>query len=258
MSTILNAVEEYKNNAEAVAEILKAKSSDKAMEMVIRRNLTMLKKYAASYSAQGVDFEDLVSEGTMAIIKAVTAFDEKADVSVGTVLITAVRTAMRRYANANATVRIAHNAAEIKQKIHAVAERLKAEGKTVTVELLAEECKLPIAKVAKLYAIDNGSVSLNAQVEGDEGDTAEFGNTIADEKENASEAYEKVDCLNAIRNAIKSEEITDIERTVIELRFLTEEPKTYAEIAEMLGRSIEGIRQIERKAIATVKAKVRD
>ena len=254
----VKAEDGFNSEAEALAEIVSAKKNDKALEMVIRRNLNMVRKYAASYSAQGVDFEDLVSEGTMAIIKAVTAFDENCGVSVGTVLITAVRTAMRRYANANAMVRIAHNAAEIKQKIHAVAERLKAEGKEITIEVLAERCNLPAKKVAKLFSIDNGAVSLNATVEGDEGDTAEFGNTIADEHDDASKVYEKSDSLNAIRNAIAN--LTDAEKVVMELRFPSngDDQKTYAEIAEILGRSIEGVRKIEQRAIETVKAIVRE
>ena len=254
----VKAEENFKSEAEAIAEILSAQKNDKAMEMVIRRNLNMVRKYASNYSAQGVDFDDLVSEGTMAIIKAVTAFDENGDVSVGTVLITAVRTAMRRYANANAIVRIAHNAAEVKQKIHAVAERLKAEGKEITIELLAERCNLPLKKVAKLFSIDNGAVSMNATVEGDEGDTAEFGNTIADEHDDASKTFEKVDSLSAIRNAI--ERLTDVEKVVMELRFPNngDEPKTYAEIAEILGRSIEGVRKIEQRAIENLKAIVRE
>ena len=236
---------------EAIAEAQKEKDNEKAMLSIVRKNLTMINKYARHYSSNGSSFDDLQSEGMVAVINAVKAYN--GECSVGTALITAVRTAMRRYANADRNVHIAINASEIKNKIHAIAERLRAEDKEVTIELIAKEANLPLKKAKKLFSVDCGIVSMNMKADGDEGETNEFGDTLADEHKTAAEMAEQNDDYTAMYKALAK--LTDIEQLIIEYTFGLngKEKKTLAELAEMLDRSIEGVRQLKNKAVENMK-----
>ena len=250
----IEAEEKFESDAEARKFIeLAQKGNESATESIIRKNLAMLHKYANDYSRCGSNHEDLVSEGMMAIIKAVENFDVKSTVTVGTALITAVRTAMRRYAGSDRNVRIAINANENKAKIHAVIERMQAEGKELTIETIAEESHFPIDTVKRLVKIDVGVVSMNVRAEGDEGEGREFGDTLADESLNPYEQMEKSDSENAVLRAVKT--LPAIERTVIEYRYGLngKGSKTLAEIAPIVGLSMERIRQIENNAVAKLR-----
>ena len=250
----IEAEEKFTSEAEAREFVeLAQKGNENAMESIIRKNMAMLHKYANDYSRCGSSHEDLVSEGMMAIIKAVSAFNLKSTVTVGTALITAVRTAMRRYAGSDRNIRIAINASENKSKIHAVIERMQAEGKELTIEAIAVESNFPIDTVKRLVKIDVGVVSMNVRADGDEGEGSEFGDTIADENLNPYEQMEKSDSENAVLRAVKT--LPAIERTVIEYRYGLNGKgcKTLAEIAPIVGLSMERVRQIENNAVAKLR-----
>ena len=239
------AEEKFASEAEAREFVeLAQKGNENAMESIIRRNKPMIAMYATQYSRRGSCYDDLFSEGVMAIIKAVEKFDVKSTVTVGTALITAVRTAMRRYAGSDRNIRIAINASENKSKIHAVIERMQAEGKELTIEAIAVESNFPIDTVKRLVKIDLGVVSMNVRADGDEGDGSEFGDTIADESLNPYEQMEKSDCYKELIEAIKA--LNDTERMIIKYRYgIGCGKKTLAEISAIVGLSMERVRQIE-------------
>jgi len=219
------------------------------LESIIRKQLPMIAFNARKYSRRGSSFEDLQSEGMLAIINAVRKFDLKSTVSVGIVFITAVCTAMRRYANADRNIHIAINASENNARLHAIIERMKAEEKPLTVEAIAKEADMPIATVERLVRVDLGVVSMNVRAEGDEGEGDEIGDSIPTETPNPSEEAERSDTFANVLCNLK--QLAEIEQIVIECRFGIngKERKTYAEIAELTNRTAEGIRQIEIRAM---------
>ena len=241
----IEAEEKFVSEAEAREFVELAKNGNEtAMESIIRKNKPMIAMYATQYSRRGSCYDDLFSEGVMAIIKAVEKFDVKSTVTVGTALITAVRTAMRRYVGSDRNIRIAINANENKAKIHAVIERMQAEGKELTIEAIAVESHFPIDTVKRLVKIDLGVVSMNVKTEGDEGEGSEFGNTLADESLNPYEQVEKNDSHAELLHLVNA--LNDTERMIIKCRYgIGCEKKTLSEISSVVGLSMERIRQIE-------------
>ena len=94
---------------------------------------------------------------------------------------------------------------------------------------------------------------MNITTEGKEGESNEFGDTLADEHKTAAELAEQSDDYATMYKALAK--LTDIEQLIIEYTFGLngKEKKTLAELAEMLDRSIEGVRQLKNKAIENMK-----
>ena len=222
-----------------------------AMDVIIKKNLPMISMYARKYSKCGSSFEDLQSEGILAVIKAVNSFKLNSTVSVGTAMITAVKTAMRRYVGTDRNVRISVIAHENKRKIHAIIERLKTEGKPITIPILVKESNLKTSMVKKLIKIDVGVVSMNIKSEGDESEGDEIGDLLVSENYNPSDEADKNDKMQFIKNAVKN--LDDIERFVIENRYLNKDIKTLNEIGQILGKKEESVRLIEKQAIERIK-----
>ena len=250
----IEAEEKFASEEEARDYIrLAQRGNEKALESIVRKQLPMIAYYARQYARRGSCFDDLHSEGMMAIMNAVRKFDLKNSVSVGTVFITAIRTAMRRYCGEDRTVKIAINANEDKVKLHAVIERMKAEEKELTIEAIAEEAHMKKSKVEKLIAIELGVDSMNIRAEGKDGDGDEMGDSIAIEAPNPSEEAERNDSIAKVLSELKN--LAEIEKLVIEYRFGIngKETKTYAEIAELTNRTAEGIRQIEMRSLRKIR-----
>ena len=255
---ILKSTEAFTTDLEAKAFIKVAqRGNEQAMERIITANLPMIARYATQYSRRGSSFDDLQSEGIIALMNAVRKFNLDGKVSVGTVFITAVNTAMRRYCGCDRTVRIAINANENMVKVMAIVDRLQGEGVEITYEKVASESKLPITTIKKLMNIELGVASMNVQAEGKEGDGDEFGDSIAAETETPYEKAEKSDAFASVEKALKG--LSDIEQIVVEHRYGLngKEEKTYGELAILLNRSIEGVRNIEKGAIAKIQKMVK-
>ena len=253
----ITAEEKFESDEEAREFVkLAQKGNERAMESIIRKNVPMISMYAKSYSRRGSNFDDLFSEGMMAIIKTVEKFDVKSTVTVGTALITAVRTAMRRYAGSDRNIRIAINANENKSKLHAIIDRMKAEGKKLTIENIAKEMKIDVKKAKQLFEIDLGVVSMNVQTESKEGEGNELGDFIVSDTKNPYEEVEQKDQFEELKSAIAK--LNEVEQIVIEFRYGVngKEKKTLAEVSAIIGKTIERVRQIEMNALLKMKANV--
>ena len=54
------------------------------VEKLVTNNLGLVRYVAKQFSSSNVDFDDLVSEGTMGLIKAASSFDETKNVKFST------------------------------------------------------------------------------------------------------------------------------------------------------------------------------
>ena len=227
-----------------------------ALKSIIDKNHLMLSKYAQKFSRRGSCFDDLYSVGKIALIEQVNKFDFENKTTVGTIFITAVLTAMKRYVDADRNVRIAINASEKKRKLHAIIERLKSEGKEINIDVVSKMANMPIKTVQSLISIDLGTVSMNIRAEGKEGEGDEFGDSIVSDTVTPYEEIERNDTIQFMLKVLNN--LSEIEQIVIEYRYglKNKKMKTYEELAKMLNRSIEGIRQIEHKAKLKLKQMV--
>jgi RNA polymerase sigma factor (sigma-70 family) len=97
---------------------------------------------------------------------------------------------------------------------------------------------------------------MNIRAEGKEGEGDEFGDSIVSDTVTPYEEIERNDTIQFMLKVLNN--LSEIEQIVIEYRYglKNKKMKTYEELAKMLNRSIEGIRQIEHKAKIKLKQMV--
>ena len=240
--------EKFNSDEEAREYIKKAKYDDSVMETVIMKNLPMINMYAKHYVRCGSSFDDLQAEGIIAVMKAIRDFDCDSTVTVGTVLITAVRTALRRYAGRDKNVRCGINANESKQKIHAVKNSIEKYGNTASVEEIADKCNTSVKRVENLLSIDNTTISMNIETESKDGESTEIGDSLVSNAVTPFEEISSKEEMNMLFSLL--EKLESIERFVIKNHYgLDCEKKTFSEIAEMIGKCTAMVAKIEDKAI---------
>jgi RNA polymerase sigma-32 factor len=129
-----------------------------------------------------------------------------------------------------------------------------------------------IAKLAKHFGVSTddvvamdrrmsaNDVSLSQPLtSGHDGDSMEFGDTLADDAPSAEEtliaADERAWRSAALRDAISK--LDAREREILSRRYLTERPVTLSKLARVYGLTAERVRQIEAKAIGKIKQYLR-
>src|SRR3990167_4657607 len=189
-----------------------------ARRVMIRSNLRLVINIAKQYSKFGVPLLDLIEEGNLGLMKAVSKFNPKLGYRFSTYAAWWIKQHVTRaLADQGKTVRIPVYMVETLSRFRKVNERLthRYRRKPKTQEL-AKSMKLSVSKIRSLMQMDQGTTSLDQSV-GDEGEAS-----IMDlmEDPNAVTSQERVDEI------FKSERITNLldkmnprEREIIELRF---------------------------------------
>ena len=213
------ASEKIMSNEEAVALHNLFKSGQEgAREQLVKSNMRLVLKVANDYKWFGMDFEDIVSSGTIGLLKAIEMFDpERGGFSAcASIYINKyIRMALDSY-----------------RGIHT--KRYNRMTREERSSLVME--------------------SLNEQV-GD-GNT-EFADSLASDEVSPSEAVEKASSIDAVRDAIDNA-LDSREQFIIRSRYGLDGNGvlTLREIAEKLGMTHERVRQIEVSALTKLRERL--
>lgn len=189
-----------------------------AREQLVRSNMRLVMKIANDYRRFGMDFEDIVSSGTIGLLKAIEMFDpEKGGFSAcASIYINKyIRMALDSY-----------------RGIHTKRyDRMTQEERSVSVV-----------------------ESLNEKI-GD-GET-EFAESLASDEVSPSEAVEKASSIDAVRDAIDNA-LDAREQYIVRARYGLDGNGvlTLREIAEKLGMTHERVRQIEVSALTKLRERL--
>lgn len=222
---------------------------------MIRSNLRLVINIAKQYSNYGVPLLDLIEEGNLGLMKAVTKFNPKLGYRFSTYAAWWIKQHVTRaLADQGKTVRIPVYMVETLSRFRKTSERLTHHyrRKPKTSEL-ARAMKLPVSKIKELMQMDQGTTSLDQPV-GEEGEVS-----ILDllEDPNTTSSQDRVDTI------FRSERVDTLlskmnprEREILELRFGLKDGEIYTlnDAAKRFGITRERVRQIE--AVALKKLRV--
>jgi RNA polymerase sigma factor (sigma-70 family) len=254
------AAELAKDDASTLPEATRAEleaavaAGERASTSFVEANLRLVVSIAKRYQSSGVPLLDLVQEGNMGLIHALEKFDFSRGFKFSTYATWWIRQAITRaIVNTSRTIRLPVHAGEMVSRVQRAKVQLESElGRSPRVEELAEECDLNCDRVTEALRLSPHPTSIFEPL-GAEGEM-----TLADVVQDA-DAVPAIDQIIAAslpaHVARLLNTLGEDERRVVSLRYGFDrgQPRTLAEVGRMCGLSAEGVRQVERRALARLR-----
>ncbi|MDP8253921.1 MAG: RNA polymerase sigma factor RpoD/SigA [Candidatus Kaelpia aquatica] len=230
--------------------VIKAqKGNEKARIKLIRSNLRLVVKVARKYERLGMSLPDLIEEGNIGLMKALSRFKVELGFRFSTYASWWIRQhVIRGLANQSRVVRIPVYMTELLHKMRKAQEKLTQKyGRRPTDQEIAKSLGCKVSKVHKLKKAQYNASSLDRRVS-EEGDI-EFIDLLQDDE---------IEAVDELVNLFEKEEVAELllfmderSRSIIKLRFGLESglPKTLAEISRKFNITRERVRQIEKEAL---------
>lgn len=236
------------------------KGNKKARQQMIKSNLRLVINIAKKYSYLGVPMLDLIEEGNLGLMKAVSKYDPDRGYRFSTYAAWWIKQFITRaVANQGKTVRIPVYVMEMLMRFQKVKKHLSQKmKKTPQMRDIAKKMKLPLSRIKQLNHMASNIASLNAPI-GESGDS-EFMDLIEDESiVNSVDELSKYLLHERIEGLLTK--MTDREKKILTLRFgLGEEgvPHTLRDTAKHFGITRERVRQIEASCMQKLRKMIED
>ncbi len=226
----------------------------RARRRLIESNLRLVISIAKKYRGRGVAFEDLIQDGNAGLIRAVERFDPEMGNRFSTYATWWIRQAITRaVADHSRAVRLPAHVVDALYRLRRAENALGIElEREPTEEELAEKLEVKTEEVRRLREVSQPISSTNSHIGDEEG--AEMGDLLFDEK--GGEDYANVEIgpwESTLSEAVLS--LPEREAKVLAMRHGLDgnEGRTLREVSEVLGISQERARQVEIKALRTIR-----
>jgi len=221
-----------------------------AREHLIKANTRLVVSIAKKYIGRGVPFLDLIQEGNLGLMKAVSKFEYERGFRFSTYATWWIRqTITRAIADQGRTIRVPVHMTDRIRSMYKIAHKLEQDlGRPPTTEELASALQVTPDRLQWMLQVSWTPISLESPVGDDE--ESEFGMFVEDEitPSPSQTAYE-----NMLRERVEKvlSTLSPREARILRLRFGLENghPYTLEEVGQKFGLTRERIRQIEGKAL---------
>ena len=250
---MLDADEEY-----VLAKDWLDKQNTKAAHKLVTSHLRLVAKIAMGYRGYGLPVADLIAEGNIGMMHAVKKFDPEKGFRLATYAMWWIKAAIQEFVLKSwSQVKIGTTASQ--KKLFFNLRKIKGKINALEDGDLSPNQVNHIAKTLDVSEDDvismnrrmlGGDHSLNAQINRNDGEEAEWQDMLSDERDNQETQFVNNQEKN-IRNKMMVEALEHLklrEKDIIIKRRLIDTPKTLEELSQEYKVSRERVRQIETRA----------
>ena len=236
---------------------LAKKGDTDAKNKIMEMNLRLVVPTAKRFQRPGMELMDLIEEGNLGLLQAIDKFEPEKGYRFSTYAVYWIEQYIRKYIEEQSgSIKIpSHAWGNLKKWFRAWNELREANGRDPSLNEMAKELNLTARQVKSIMdtlSAAKGVDSLTSLVHEEEEMTLE--DLISDDgKGNPHDVFLKSENQRTIKKSM--EDLNDRDRQVVIMRYglADNEPKTLGEVAEILGLSRERVRQIEERAVSTLR-----
>ena len=229
-----------------------AAGDDAARREMIAANLRLVAHWARRYKDRGVDYADLIQEGTFGLMRAVDKFDWERGFRFSTYATWWIRQALQRAVQQHGrTIRIPLEVGEQIQRLELTkAELATTLGRAPTEAELEEATGLTAEEREALDGVARVTASLDQPAALDS--STSLGELVAPDETDFAAETEQTMVYDRVRDAV--ERLPGLQRDVLRLRFgfNGDSPASLQSCAERLGVGVRRVRRAEEEALAAL------
>ena len=250
---MLDAEEEY-----MLARNWRENGNLQSAHKLVTSHLRLVAKIAMGYRGYGLPVNELISEGNLGLMQAVKKFDPDKGFRLATYAMWWIKAAIQEFVlrswsqvklgTTASQKKLFFNLRKIKNKINAIED---GDMNIEQVEHIAKKLNVSNEEVVDMNRrMTNHDQSLNAPIGKNDGESGEWQDLLADEREDQEQQISYIQELNKKKKLMEESLnfLKDRERDIIVKRRLSENPKTLEDLSQEYNVSRERIRQIETRA----------
>lgn len=216
------------------------KGDEEAKEILVRKNIALVKSIVKKFLNRGHEYEDLFQLGSIGLLKAIQNYDPKYDVRFSTYAVPMIMGEIKRFLRDDGMIKVSRSLKELVVKSAAVRDQLKVQlGRDPSIQEIADAVGATPEEI--VYAMDavRTPASIHDIIYEDEDNPILLIDKIAENRSETDDAMERITLKELLSKLDKRE------RTIIIMRYFRD--KTQSEIAEMLNISQVQVSRIEKK-----------
>ena len=180
-------------------------------------NLLLVYKLAHRYKSKYVEFEDLISTGTIGLMKAIKQFDTSYNVEFSTYAVPLILGEIRRYFRDDGILKISRGTKDLAKRVEEVRVEIEnAEHREARIEEIAEKLEVGVEDIIIALDANNYPMSLDAPLDEDNMTLKD----IISNEESSVDELSRIDLENAIKKLDKKDQL------FVRLRFFEEMKQT--------------------------------